>query len=402
MRITAILILFFSVGSLFAYNIEGRLLNERYFPVPNVLISISAGGSVKTDDKGTFSLTTSKMPYDILVYDKENSRGVLYTDLSNPNPELIFFGVSQSAESNNEFIKVFFNPIPSGSSAIVKFVSEDISYCPEITVLSGEKSKPLSIEWPSISDNINGKVIYLEKNQTSYTKYAEKVITVSKDFYQQTISFDSSTFYSKPQTDFITIYMPDASLDRKGFSVYADFLTLNRNAELTLNSTEGDIRNVKVIVPQTLPLGYRLKVSSFGYLKSGAQYQNFTYSYPGSTCKLQDEEPPGLTGPQNQYYFVNKNTMFSYERGSGTGFYVVHFHSYNPVSDFYIVTNNREVKSPVGSYPDFFKGLEYSWQVMKYTSYISVDDFSKARVFSNDLGSKSILTSELRTFRLFP
>lgn len=395
-------IIFFTFNSLFAYNVEGRLLNERYFPVPNVQISISSGGTAVTDEKGNFKLTTGKLPYNLFILDNDNSQGVLYTDLSNLNPELIFFGSTAARSSNNEFIKVYFNPVPPGSSAIIKFVSDEVSYCSDVTALPGEKSKPLSIEWPAGSNTINGRVIYLEKNQTNYTKYAEKVLTVSKDFYQQSISFDSSTFYSKPQTGTLTVYMPDASLDRKGFSVYADFLSLHRNAELTLNSTEGDIRYTKVLVPQTLPLGYRLKVSSFGYLKNGAGYETVTYSYPGSTLKLQDEEPPELTGPQDKYYFVNKNTLFSFERGSGSGMYVVHFHCYNPVSDLYLAINSRELISPMKNYPDFFKGIEYSWQVMKYTPYISVDDFSKARIFSNDLGYKSVLTSELRTFRIVP
>jgi len=402
MRIFTVFIILISFNSLYAYTIEGRLLNERYFPVPNVKISISNGGFATTDEKGIFKLATSKLPYNILISDIDNFQGVIYSGLSNLNPELILFGSIASRSTNVEFVKIFFNPIPAGSMALVKFVSDDVFYSEDITVLPGEKAKPISVEWSSSSSSITGRILYLERNQTGYTKYAEKVITVSKDFYLQNISFDSSTYYMKPQTSYITIYMPDASFERKGFFVYADFLSLHRNAELLLNATEGDIRNTRVMVPQTLSLGYRLKISGFADMKNGAGYISNTYSYPGSTFNMTAEEPPELTGPQDKYYFVNKNTLFSFERGSGTGMYVVHFHSYDPVGDLYLATDEREFISPLKDYKDFLKGVEFSWQVQKYNPYISVDDFSKVRQFANDLGYKAILTSELRTFRTVP
>ena len=176
-------------------------------------------------------------------------------------------------------------------------------------------------------------------------------------------------------------------------------MSLHRNAELLLNTTEGDIISTKVLVPQTIPFGYRLKIVGNGFDKGGIGFENFVYSYPNASYNLTSETPPKLEAPQDKLYTVNSNTLFSYDWGSGIGIYVVHFHCYDPVGDFYIVTNDRNIPSPISFAGSILKGTEFSWVVAKYLTYMSVDDYVKPRNYANDIGYKAILTSELRTFR---
>lgn len=408
LRYIKIIIIFFSPIFLFAntelkvinnsYFIEGLVLDEKYFPVPNIRVIVSTGGSAITNFKGEFKVKIETYPYDLVLIDSANSIGVLYQNLTVLKPELRLFGAEVPREINSEVIRVDFSPIPAGRSAIIKFLSEEIFYSPDILASAGERTKLLQVNWPSNINTINGRVIYLEKSQTRYEKLGEKAISISKGFYPQNILFDTLSFYNTPGESTITIYFPAGSYEKKELSIFADFLSLHRNAGMLLNKTEGDLITANIMVPLNLQLGYRLRVKGKMTLKGGAYIENFEYTYPNSTLTISREEPPYLITPQNRFSFVNNNTLFSYEWGSGSGIYVIHFHGFNPVGDFYIVTLDRTIKSPVSKSFGILKGNEFSWRVMKYVPYISVDDFVKPRQFANDLGYKAILYSELWVF----
>lgn len=382
-----------------AETIKGIVLDEKYFPVPNVNVSISFGGSAVTSDNGKFELSTDKFPYYISVIDNANSIGVIYMGLNILNPELIFFGVKSPRNVNTEVVKIKLSSVSPGRSALIKFVSNDIFYSNDILVSPGETQKLITVEWPSTSASINGKVIYLEKSTDAYLRYCEKPITITKDFYPQTISFDSLSHYTNPGQSFIKLYLPILDYNKKGFSVFADFLALHRNAEILLNTTEGNIISTDVLVPQNLPFGFRLKVSGNGFFKNGAGFVNNFYAYPGTSLNINNETPPILSAPQDEFFGVDKNTQFSYEWGSGTGIYVVHFHCFDPVADFYVVTKDRQIYSPLEYSSGILKGEEYKWYVSMYLTYISVDDFVKPRIFKNDVGYNAISYSETRTFK---
>ncbi len=391
----------FAKAELLLYNsfiVEGQVFDEKYFPVPNVRIIVSTGGSAVTNLKGEFKVSIETYPYDLVIIDSANSIGVLYQNLTTLKPELKLFGAEVPREINSEVIRVDFTPIPSGRSAIIKFLSDEIFYAPDVYASAGEKSKLLQINWPANINTINGRVIYLEKSQTKYEKLGEKVISISKGFYPQNIVFDTLSFYNSPGESMLTIYFPSGSYEKKELSVFADFLSLHRNAGILLNKTEGDLITTNVLIPLNLQLGYRLRVKAKMTLKGGAYIENFEYTYPNSTLTISREEPPFLITPQNRFSFVNNNTLFSYEWGSGSGIYVLHFHGFNPVGDYYIVTIDRTIKSPIAKSFGILKGNEFSWQVRKYIPYISTDDFVKPRKFSNDLGYKAILYSELWVF----
>jgi len=386
----------------YSFEVIGRVLDERYFPVPNISVTITGGMLTRTGKDGSFSVMTENNNYDIFLYDLSGGIGVLYKDLSTQTPELIFFGLNASRNVNSEFVKVEFPALANGRSGIIKFLSEDVFSCEDAMVSSGERNKMININFPAYLTRLNGRIVFLEKTATTYEKYYEYPITIIKEGYPQTVTFDSMSLGKKPGTATVIIYPPAFAYDSKGFSVYTDFLSQHRNAELTLNVTEGDIVSSKVIVPQSLPYGYRLKVEGRGALKNSGSFVSWTYSYPGATLNIPTETAPKLDAPQDKYWGVSNNTIFSWDWGTGTGIYVAHFHSFAPVGDFYVVTRDRNLKNPRGIGGGIIDGNEYSWQVSKYITYTSVDDFVKPRLFANDLGYKAVLTSELRTYRVNP
>jgi len=386
----------------FSFEIAGKVLDERYFPVPNISVAVSGGFLTKTNKDGTFSANTDNNNYDLFLYDLSSSVGVLYKDLSTATPELIFFGLSASRNINSEFVKVELPVLSNGKSAIIKFLSEDVYSCDDIFASSGEKNKVLNINFPAYLTRLNGRIVYLEKTPNSYEKFYEFPITIIKEGYPQTVYLDSMSLGRNPGTANVVVYPPAFAYDSKGFSVYADFLSQHRNAELTLNVTEGDIVSSKIFVPQSLPYGYRLKIEGRGALKNGGSFVSNTYSYPGATLNIPTETAPKLDAPQDKYWGVSNNTIFSWDWGSGTGIYVAHFHGFAPVGDFFVVTRDRNLKNPRNIAGGILDGNEYSWQVSKYLTYTSVDDFVKTRMFANDLGYKAVLTSELRTYRVNP
>ncbi len=401
-KLSILLVLLALSAELYSVEIRGRIIDERYFPVPGISVVSSKGGGDKTDKNGNFVLNAESFPIDILMYDYSGNIGVVYKNVNTQNPEMFFFGLQASRNINTEIIKVEFPPVPPGRSAIIKYISDDVFDCDDVFASSGERMKVLTITFPSHKSRLNGRVVYLEKSATSFDKYYETAITVIKEGYPQTVIFDSMSYSKSPGEAFVTVYPPAFAYDTKGFSVYADFLQLHRNAEITLNTSDGDIISSKIIVPQTLPYAYRLKVEGRAGFKRGERFVSYTYSYPGSTLNISTETAPKLDAPQDKYWGVSNNTQFAWDWGSGTGIYVAHFHGFSPSGDFYVVTRERSISFPKGISGGILDGNEYSWEVSKYLTYTSVDDFIKVRQFANDLAYKAVLTSELRTFRINP
>lgn len=379
--------------------ISGRVLDERYFPVPNLSLYFTGGASTKTDNDGNFKINLNVVTYDVYIFDYANFNGVVYKGLTTTTPELTFFGSTYAKYVNTDIMKVYFPPVPSGRTVTLKFVSDKVFNSKEQIASAGETQKLITVEYPFTKDYLNGRIFYIEKTPTSYEKFAEKTVTILKDNTTQSVAFDSTMNYSKPGDSFVTIYLPQQSADRKYFDVYADFLSLHRNSQILLNETEGDIISTKVLVPQILPYGYRIKLIAGSSYKNGTGYDIYTYSYPGSTYNISMETAPMLSSPQDKSYTVNDNTLFSYEWGSGTGIYVIHFHCFNPVGDFYVVTTERTISSPINAQKDILKGYEFSWSVTKYLTYTSTDAFVKLKDFNNDVGYFAKTYSELRTFR---
>jgi hypothetical protein len=392
--------IFFALNSVSAkLDISGKVLDEKYFPVPNLTLYFSGGASTKTNSEGKFKISLDASSYDVFIYDYANLNGAVYRNLTTTTPELTLFGNTSSKYVNTDIMKVNFNPVPQGKTVTIKFISDQIFSSKEVTASAGERTKLITIDYPSTKDYINGRIIYIEKSPQSFDRFSEKAVTILKDNTTQSVAFDSNSYYSKPEDSYLTIYLPGQESESKSFEVYADFLSLHRNSELLLNTTEGDIVSTKVLIPKNLPYGYRIKITGSSRFKGGSGFDNYFYSYPGATYNINSETPPLLDSPQDKLYTVNDNTLFSYEWGSGTGVYVVHFHCFDPVGDFYVVTTDRNLKSPLPYVKDILKGTEFSWNVSKYLTYTSTDAFVRPKDFANDLGYRAITYSNLRTFR---
>jgi hypothetical protein len=397
------IILFPFFNSMFGQTvISGRLIDEYYFPVPDVRIIVSNGGSVKTAGDGSFQIATTKMPYDLMVIDASNNLAMLYRGLYSTSPEITLLGGLPPRNVNSEAVKVEFPPVPKDRTALIKYVSNDLFYSESVTAFTNEKSKIITVSWPQSSGSVNGKFIYLEKSGSSYYKFSEKVYTVLKDFYPQQIKFDSTMSFIIPGAANITVYLPTTDYSKKGFTVSADFLSFNRNSELLLNTYEGDIIYTKSPVPLNLSYGFRLKVMGYSYNGDGFGFSTTYYAYPGSVLTIQTEAPPKLTAPQDKFYGANASTEFGYEWGSGSGVYVIHFHCFNPSGDYYVVTKEKFISSPLLTGASVLTGEEYSWSVSKYLTYVTIDDFVEQRKFINDIGYRAITQSETRTFRKKP
>lgn len=379
--------------------VSGRVIDERSFPVPFVKVLIN-GAEVSTDNFGKFRMLNVRFPYDAVVAVRSTSTAVIYKNLNIENPDLILFGNLNSIYSYRAVVNLNFPEIPSGSSAKIKFISPDVFYCEDAEAFTGEKSKTIIVYWPLSQKTINGKVIYIQKNNSLYENYRENAISI----FQNTIPFE--TTFGKNITEIahtsnLTVYFPFDDYTVKGYSVYADFLAYNRNSEILLTKQEGNILKTKSIIPSLLPVSYRLKINGFAKYKDGSGFISTAYSKPGATINLSTENPPELKTPSDKFMGAAGNTEFSYSSGSGTGIYVVHYQSFYPDMDFYIVTGERSAYLNYLSRDEFKKvnSVDFKWDVKKYLTYFSVDDFVKPNEFKNDIGYRAILYSGERTFK---
>ncbi len=381
-----------------ASYVGGRVVDERNFPVPFVKVIIN-GMETETDKAGRFKIPNVPFPYDITIAEKATATAILYKGLSIDNPELILFGKPSTKNTNSAVINVTFPEIPVGSTAILKFISTDVFYSEDIEVYSGERSKTLLVYWPLAKKSLNGNVIFLQKNTTSYEQYKEKVVSL----YKNNIPFKANITQlssSNTETSELVVYLPFKDYISKGYSVFADFFAYNRNSEVLLTKEEGNIFRTKCIIPSILPIAYRLKIQGFVEYKDGSGFVNSEYSQPGATINLTTENPPEPQTPTDKFLGANGNTEFYYSLGSGTGVFAIQYHSFYPTMNFYIVTADRSAYLTFLSRKEFRKGvsIEFKWSVKKYLTYFSVNDFVKPKEFNNDIGYKALLYSKERTF----
>ncbi len=396
--------LLFSNNSLFSYDntasyVSGRVLDERNFPVPFAKVIIK-GNETQTDKNGRFKILNIIFPYDAVVADRSTTTAIVYKNLSIDNPDLILFGKPNPRNAHSAIINVKFPEVPEGSSAVIKFISTDLFYCEDIEVFTGEKNKTLIVYWPVLKKDLNGDVIFLQKNSISYGKYKDIKTSLFETTVSFNVTFNLSAAYNTRTSD-LTVYLPFKDYRSKGYSVFADFFGYNRNSEIMLTKEEGNIFRTKSIIPYELPISYRLKVSGFVDYSDGSGFVNSVYSNPGDVINLTTEIPPELETPTDKYLGATGNTEFYYSLGSGTGIYVVQYHSFFPAMDFYVVTSERSAYLDYLSREEFKKAasVEFKWNVKKYLTYFSVNDFVKPKEFQNDVGYKAVLYSSERTFK---
>jgi hypothetical protein len=380
-------------------SVVGRVVNERNFPVPFAKVIIN-NAEVETDKSGVFRIPNVTFPYDAVVAVKTTATAVLYKKLSIDNPELILFGKSIGGNAISAAIEVTFPEIPSGSSAILKFISTDSYYSEEKEVFHGEKSKSILVYWPATKNILNGNVVFIQRSSTDYQQYSEKVVSIFKNSapFKANITAASS---ANIKTSDLVVYVPFKDYTTKGYSIFANFQSYKSNADVLLTKEEGDIHRTKSIIPSSLPVAYRLKISGFVDFKDGSGFTNYVYSQPGATVNLETETPPEPQTPSDNFLGANGNTEFYYSLGSGTGIFVVEFHSAYPAMSFYIVTDQRSTNFSYLSRREFKNAgsVEFKWRVKKYLTYFSVNDFVKPAELRNDIGYKAVLYSKERIFK---
>ncbi|MEP7145608.1 MAG: hypothetical protein ABI792_01225 [bacterium] len=389
----------FDKGKEITDYVGGKVIDERNFPVPFVKVIINSK-EVETDKTGKFIIADVKFPYDVVIADKSSTTAVIYKKLSINNPDLILFGKPNPRNALSAVINVKFPEVPNGSSAIIKFISTDLFYCEDVEVFTGEKNKTLIVYWPASQNTINGNVILLQKNSAQYEQYGNIPSTIFENSIPFNVTFPD-TYSNNTKTSTLSVYLPSEDFRKKGYSISADFFAFNRNSQILLTKQEGNIFNTKSIIPSTLPVSYRLKVSGYANYSNGSGFANSVYSQPGATVNLQSETPPELQTPTDKFLGASGSTEFYYSLGSGTGIFVVQFHSFYPEMNFYIVTGDRNTYLNYLSRDEFKRSesVEFKWSTKKYLTYFSINDFVKPLEFRNDIGYKAVLYSTERTFK---
>lgn len=399
-KLLLILLLCFTFSNGFSSDkkaINGRVLDERGFPVPGIIVSTTPGGSNKTDESGKFTIGSVDPTYTLYVTDESNSITIIYTGLTISDPDLILFGRKNGKDVNLANVDVIIEGIPDNSKGTIKFISQVTSYSKEEEITSGETKKQLTVRWPAGEKSINGNIVYLEKNGQKYTRYAERNVTLYNDIYQQSFKLSGIAAYEAVDSKLITIFLPIKEFATKYFSVWGDFMGYDRNSQIKLVSQNANIQSADTYVPSMLPFNFKLKVKAECFNAKGDGFINYTYTYPGSTVNLTYETPPEINSPSDKFNFVANNTVFNWQEGSGAGVFVINFHCLYPESDTYVVTKEKEVKWLVNS----ASNLNYTWNVSKYIPYFTVNDFIKARVFNNEFTYQAISYSKTYSFKTY-
>ena len=380
------------------FTINGKVVDEKNFPVSGVVVSVN-NATANTDKNGKFSIADVDPPYRAFVYDASTNITVIYDALSINNPNLVLFGRQIGKNANTAYVNILVDSIPNASRGIIKFISQYTNYSKEEEITSGEERKQIVIKWPAGERSINGTILYLEKNGTSYTRYAQRNVTLYNDLFPQDIRMNGIQSYSGINSSLLTVYLPAREYASKGFTIWADFLGYDRNSDVKLVSEGFTNISAETYVPSMLPISFKLKVRAECFNGKGDGFVNYTYTYPGSVINLSYESPPEIASPTNDFRGVTSKTLFSFTEGSGAGTYVVNFHCLYPESNVYVVTNAREMYMPDVVQGGLPKNANFTWNVSKYIPYFTPNDLVKPKQFNNEYSYQAISYSKTYTFK---
>lgn len=378
--------------------ISGKVIDEKNFPISGISVIIN-NANVKTDKAGKFTIPDVETPYRAFVYDASTNLTTIYDGLTINNPNLILFGRQIGKNANTAYVNILIDSIPNSSRGVIKFISQYTNYSKEEEITSGEGRKQIVVKWPEGERSINGTILYLEKNGTSYTRYAQRNVTLYNDLFPQDIRMNGLQSYSGINSSLLTVYLPAKEYASKGFTIWADFLGYDRNSEVKLVSEGYTNISAETYVPQMLPLSFKLKVRAECFNGKGDGFVNYTYTYPGSVVNLSYETPPEISSPTNDFKSVTSKTLFSFTEGSSAGTYVVNFHCLYPESNVYVVTNSREMYMPDISQGGLPKNANFTWNVSKYIPYFTPNDLVKPKQFNNEYNYQAISYSKTYTFK---
>lgn len=381
-----------------ARNISGKVIDEKNFPVSGVTVLIG-NASAQTDKAGKFAINEVEFPYRAVVKDASTNLTVIYDDLSVDNPNLIIFGRQIGKNANTAYVNIIIDSIPNSARGIIKFISQYTNYSKEEEITSGEGRKQVVVKWPEGERSINGSIIYLEKNGTSYTRYAQRSVILYNDLFPQDIKLSGFNSYENFNSSLLTVYLPAKEYASKGFTIWGDFLGYDRNSEVKLVSEGFANISAETYVPSMLPLSFKLKVRAECFNGKGDGFVNYTYVYPGSVVNLTYETPPEIASPSYDFKSVNEKTTFSFTQGSGAGVYVINFHCLYPESNVYIVTTARDMRMPEISQGGIPKNANFTWTVSKYIPYFSPNDLVKPKMFNNEYNYSAITYSKTYPFK---
>jgi hypothetical protein len=385
-------------GSVSGMTVSGKVIDEKNFPISGITVTINEK-TTTSDKNGKFSVADIEAPYRAIVTDASTNITVIYDALSINNPNLILFGRQIGKNANTAYVNILIDSIPNSSRGIIKFISQYTNYSKEEEITSGEARKQIVVKWPEGERSINGTILYLEKNGTAYTRYAQRNVTLYNDLFPQDIRLNGFNSYSGFNSSILTVYLPAREYASKGFTIWGDFLGYDRNSEVKLVSEGFTNISAETYVPSMLPLSFKLKVRAECFNGKGDGFVNYTYTYPGSVVNLNYETPPEIASPSNDARGVTSRTLFSFTEGSSAGVYVVNFHCLYPESNVYVVTNAREMYMPGISQGGLPKNANFTWTVMKYIPYFSPNDLVKPKQFNNEYNYQAISYSKTYTFK---
>lgn len=378
--------------------VSGKVVDERGFPVPYAKVIIR-DSETQTDVSGKFNIMNVESPYDLTVAVRTNSTAVIYKNLSISNPEIVFFGEPVEDYYNIVRAKVNFPKLTDGKSGILKFISQEVSYSEEKDVAEGDSASFLKISWPMFQNRINGQIVFIVRNKSGFQTIKFTDVSVVKSNLNQEYNITSKPG-KKLSSANVSVYFPENSFESKGLSLSANLFNYDKGSGIMFFKNEGNESQIKIVVPDKLPVSFKIRITGYADRKNGSGFVNYTFVSPGSVTKIDSEQPPEIMTPTDNSLAVDGRTRFSYTSGSGTGIYVLQFRSNDPPMNFYVVTNERESNLEYLSRKEFKSGsVKFNWNVRKYTTYFNTDEFVKPLIFKNDMGYKAVLYSSVKYFK---
>lgn len=388
-------------------KVQGNLVGDKSFPLSDRFIALNSSPIAALNLYGEFYFENVSTPFDLNVFHILGFGEIsIYKNIKNRFPVLQINGLNNYSDllvvlriKNTNWDKIILAQFISNSSFSGRIVSDNNS--------KNDRLITYNLRIPITETQIEGKFILLKciygSSLISIDDFAEKSYTVRTNIYD-TLVFQSEDFNFNPNEANVNVNIINNPFAISSDTyIYIDFLNYKFSPLLLSKINTGFNQVYNFIVPESLPLAFKIRTENRSVLIQDSSYiffKKWIYLNPLEYGSINYNSSFGLLDPADNQTNVDRNTKFIIHNEDLNGIYNFIIKAVNTYKDFEVFTDSKEITLPHLSELGFTlePNTQYEWYAEKYTNFENIDDFVSSP-YKERKENGSLIESKQRKFR---
>jgi hypothetical protein len=383
-----------------------KVVDNNGMTANNVFVSINSGAGFLVNSDGTKTFSNVTVPYDLMLISARDTNFTIYKGLTSLSPVVNAFGIYDNGSPLHQATILVNYPGVSHypySRALLKFVSQ--TNVQTINEEGNDSTSLVFLRWDGPSE-ISGTFCAMidsgNSGQPGFLGIALKdtlFVSGSSNLFR----FNVNDFSFNPSEAYLNLNL-FSGINIYNYESYVSFNGNSMNSNINFDDGGANATSVlTLIVPGTMPIPYKIKVSLSLSTQTGEAYNFIAYMNPGDNIQVPQPVYPELLNPPDHAVGIDSYSQFSYNATGGVYLASFNLSTYNNFGLTVISVSNSFQLPDLSLWGYRFRGNKLiHWHVSNYLGYSGVDEFASSKRFTNDPRFTGISNSEIRSFTTAP